>query len=393
MVDSKRSCSAKLSGRVSKGLVDLPQEIISDILSRLPIELILTCRIVCRSWNHLTQDPDFVNLQLSRSNYQPTLIIEPLPASGINFTVDHLLLLDAEHKIKRIPIESMLLEEYEIMCSCSGLLCLSPITKLDPMVIYNPMTRQRMILPSLDCEAIRSHEDGFLRSHEAGLGYDLSTGRYKVVREYKYGNESSRFEILSLGESSWRELSAPHSLNDCYWDGSPSLFWNGALYWKIIKDSNGDCNISILAFDLSEEKFQILSFSNKFSFPWSSCDLLDLDGRLTLVEHKYDTNMMKLWRLSGKKVGDFSLCLEQIYDTHVKWTSEMSPMVISGLNNNGYLLCVTLWKDGAQRTYITRYFPQNAEYWHLDIPVITELFNTYSFRPSLVSPVAASLLP
>uniref|UniRef100_A0A5B7B982 F-box domain-containing protein n=1 Tax=Davidia involucrata TaxID=16924 RepID=A0A5B7B982_DAVIN len=383
MVDSKQRNLTRCNGQVSKGVVDLPLEIISDILSRLPIESIMTCRVVCKSWYSLTQDPDFINLQLSRSNYQPTrIILQPLSDRDTNYTVNHLLLLDTEeHKSKRIPIQRMLLKDRRVMCSCNGLLCIASNNKLDPVFICNPITRNHMKLPSSNSKLDSP-------SHQVGLGLDPSTGKYKVVRLYKDKSKASRFEILSLGESSWRELSVPHIIPGCHALGS--VFWNGTLCWTMIKRVSLDSyNISILAFDLTEEKFQIISLPTEFS-PQPYFDLLDLDGYLTLVEH--DSDLMKVWRLTGEKVGDFSLCLEQTYETHVSWNDSLTYAVFGRLNHNDYLLHVGFWKDQHLKTHITQFFPQKVQYVHVDIPDISDNFKVFCFKPSLVSPVAASCL-
>ncbi|XP_059640190.1 F-box/LRR-repeat protein At2g43260-like [Cornus florida] len=389
MVHSKLRSSTSFNGQVGKGVVDLPLETISDILTRLPIESILICRVVCKSWYDLTRDPDFVRLQLSRSNYQRTrFIIQPTIQGFANDF--RLLLLDAEeHNIKQIPIEREVLKGAEIMCSCNGLLFIIPYFKLNPMVIYNPMTRQRLILPSLDCEV--NVRPGEVRP--TGFGFDLSTGRYKVVREYlKGGIGSNRFWILSVGESSWRKLSPPPlCLIHWTWYGSESVFWKGVLYWKMVKlNFQGYDEVGILAFDLSEEKFQIISFPQSYTNE-TSLDLLDLDGRLTLVAHEPDA-IMKLWRLAGKKIGDFSFCLEQTYDTYVRWNKNLFCQVISRVNHNGYLLFVVLKKDGSIMTHVTKFFPQMAQYMHLDLPLIADCFGIHGFRPSLECPVSASHL-
>ncbi|KAA8542574.1 hypothetical protein F0562_023726 [Nyssa sinensis] len=323
MVDSKGRRLTRCNGQESTEVVDLPLEIISDILARLPIESIMTCRIVCKSWYSLTEDPDFINLQLSRSNYQPARVIL------YNYTLNHLLLLDTEeHKNKWIPFQNMLFEGHlvyrHVMCSCNGLLCIASDFKLDPVFIYNPMTRKHVILPSSDSKLD-------FQDQKVGLGFDPSTGTYKVVRLYKDESEASRFEILSLGESSWKELSAPHNYD----------------------------KFSILAFDLIEEKFQIIALPKEFpsdGLPYF--DFQDLDGYLTFVEH--DSDLMKMWRLTGEKVGDFSLCLERTYDTHVRWNDWLGYGMIGGLNRNDYLLKVWFYEGLHRKTHVTQVFSPNG---------------------------------
>ncbi|KAA8542573.1 hypothetical protein F0562_023725 [Nyssa sinensis] len=269
MVNSSRRNLTGGKSQVSNGMVDLPLEIISDILIRLPIESIMSCRVVCKSWYGLTQDPNFINMHLSRSNYQPNRIILH------NYTGNHLLLLDTEeHKIKRNPIQNMLLNGHQVMCSCNGLLCIASYYKLDPVFICNPITGKHMVLPSTDSK--------------------------------------------------------------------------------------------------------VRSVNHK-----------DLDGYLTFVEHK--SNLMKLWRLTGKKIGDFFLCLEEIHDTHVKWNGWLSYAILGGLNRDHYLLEVR-FLEGQQhpKTHITRFFPETRQYVHVDIPDIPVHFKATCFKPSLVCPLAAA---
>lgn len=198
MTDSKRKSLTNCNDQLNRVVVDLPEEMVSDILSRLPIELILICRIVCKRWYAMTREPSFIN-KLSNSRYQPTRLI--LKSLGNIDTPNHLLLLNIEeHKTRHIPIEKMLVD-LQIMCSCNGLLCLASDKNLDPVVIYNPITRERVILPLSNSKSVIYYQ-------QAGLGFDPSTDKYKVVRSYTgfiSMHKVGRFEIISLGESSWNK--------------------------------------------------------------------------------------------------------------------------------------------------------------------------------------------
>ncbi|KAA8542575.1 hypothetical protein F0562_023727 [Nyssa sinensis] len=359
-------------------LTKFPIEIIYDILTRLPIESIMTCRIVCKSWNDLTQHPDFIKFQLGRSNYLPTRIILH------DYNVNRLLLLDTEeHKVKWIPkwlrTQKKLLKGREVMCSCNGLVCIALEYKLDPVYVFNPITGKCMLLPSSDS---KTH----LPTQKIGLGFDPSSDKYKVVRFYKERSKASRFEILALGESSWRELRIPHNI-PC-WHASGLVFWSGTLCWIMINkvDPQDYYKVSILAFDLNEKKFQIISLPKEFPPPQPHVELLDLGGHLTVVEH--DSNLMKMWRLTGEKVGEFSVCLEQTYDTHVLWNDRLSYDIIGGLNREYYLLKVKFWKGRHRVTHITQFFPQTVQYVPVNIP--NRRFNFIGFKPSFVSPIASS---
>ncbi|TVU20191.1 hypothetical protein EJB05_36390, partial [Eragrostis curvula] len=54
------------------GLVGLPEEILQEILIRLPAKSVLRCRAVCRGWRRLTTDPAFL---VAHHRQQPTLIL------------------------------------------------------------------------------------------------------------------------------------------------------------------------------------------------------------------------------------------------------------------------------------------------------------------------------
>ncbi|CAK9147931.1 unnamed protein product [Ilex paraguariensis] len=165
----------------------------------------------------------------------------------------------------------------------------------DPLCNYNPITGEQMILPS-GSKRLPS-------SYMVSLGFDSSTGKYKVVRKrgIRKGKEVSRFEIISLGESSWRELDVP--MLD--WQASSVVFCNGVFYCQMLnRISPNYWSIHILAIDVSDETFQVISFVDNFSRPRPYVDMMDLEGSLTLAEH--DRHLMKIWRVTGNKVGDFS---------------------------------------------------------------------------------------
>ena len=51
----------------NRSIEDFPENIIADILSRLPVKKIIHCKAVCKNWRELVSDSYFVYLHLSRS--------------------------------------------------------------------------------------------------------------------------------------------------------------------------------------------------------------------------------------------------------------------------------------------------------------------------------------
>lgn len=62
-MENRENCSYE---RSSPDL--LPPEIISNILSRLPLDSVLRCKSVYKTWYNSARDPQFVDLQLNQSN-------------------------------------------------------------------------------------------------------------------------------------------------------------------------------------------------------------------------------------------------------------------------------------------------------------------------------------
>ncbi|AES80203.1 putative F-box domain-containing protein [Medicago truncatula] len=59
--------SAKKSRPLSRTVVVLPDDLITEILPFLPVKSILQFRCVSESWKSLTSNPSFVKLHLNRS--------------------------------------------------------------------------------------------------------------------------------------------------------------------------------------------------------------------------------------------------------------------------------------------------------------------------------------
>ncbi|XP_052179616.1 F-box protein At5g49610-like isoform X2 [Diospyros lotus] len=343
-----------------------------EILHKLPIESILTCRAVCKTWKDHIRDPWFIEEVGNSCHQSMRLILKSLPGS-------HLTLLDIEGcRTRQIPIDEML-EVLQIMCTCDGLLCMASALNLDPVVIYNPITRERVILPS------SSSSEQPISSHEVGIGFDPSSNKYKVVRAYTISEgRVKRFEIISLGERSWRRLNAPEGIVDC--DGSGVVFYKDALYWTM----NGGHSTLIVQFNLSHETFHMVSFPDYFPSDHASLGLIEVGGCLTLVENT--GSVIKLWRLTtANATGDnpyFSLL--DTYDMHVNW-GRSSCEFVCALNQESYLLQVGFRNSRDRRQeYLTRYSPEEIQYSNLGIHGLPPSFKIVCFKPSLRPLPAAS---
>ncbi|OVA10982.1 F-box domain [Macleaya cordata] len=151
----------------------LPEEIIMEILSRLPVKSILLCRLVCKTWRSLIYNPSFAHMHLLRRG------------------------LDDDH-------------EFVYIC--------------------NPITRECVNLPSV----IKQSSNSSRMDIVCGFGYIPSTNEYKVVRIYYCrGKESyvGRVQVYTLGNGTgWRDKGEiTYSLIS--YRPFPAILANGALHW------------------------------------------------------------------------------------------------------------------------------------------------------------------
>ncbi|KAL0437999.1 UNVERIFIED_CONTAM: F-box protein [Sesamum latifolium] len=138
---------------------DLPPELIINILSRLPIRTIISCKCVCKSWLNLLETPEFARSHLSRS--VPGLILwqRQRDLDSEHFEVFELEdELDLErHELHYNPVTKISCREFiseecpglGIQGSANGLVCFRKLGQ-HPETVYvcNPITRDYIQLPA-----------------------------------------------------------------------------------------------------------------------------------------------------------------------------------------------------------------------------------------------------
>jgi F-box interacting protein len=366
----------------AQGEAILPPEMFCEVLARLPVESILRFRSVCKSWCRMIQSPYFISLQLGVTKNKPCRFIVQSQREG---DMSSLYLVDIEDlKAREIQLEKIKcrtrlkfkLPALGVRCFCDGFLCMASEKRLDPVCICNPITKESVILPL-------SRSKAHLVRHKLAFGFDQSSGKYKVIRDYRTSSNKhlSKFQIITLGESSWRQLNPPQNLCTSDWDAA--VFWNGSLHW-IIDDKTID--EPILAFDLSSETFYTIPF-HRLCLSHECYELQVLGASLTIVEH--NSHMIKIWEVAGNKVKGFSANCREEHDTYVCWNKYLFYKTISQLSHKSFMLQVCFIDNkNVKKDWFTRFVPEKARYFHQDILGLPEHFNTDHFKPSFVSPNA-----
>ncbi|XP_071713347.1 F-box protein At5g65850-like [Rutidosis leptorrhynchoides] len=234
----------------SETTISFPNEIIQDILTRIPVKSILQFRSVSKPWLSLIADPSFTKLHLNRSvvNRRTALFITAydtsthkrylLSAAPHGGPVTHLITLqDAPYTYRQTPEAEHL------------------------RVVINPSTRSVYELPGV--ALVPKYTYGSVHICYM-FGFDESRNEHKVLNIRMLGLKalqpfrpsSIEFMIFSLSDYSWRTIDAklPIDISGEHWYyGSKSSVCVNSVIHMMLQSQN-----EILAFDLRTEKFEII---------------------------------------------------------------------------------------------------------------------------------------
>ncbi|CAA2980387.1 F-box CPR30-like [Olea europaea subsp. europaea] len=268
----------------------LPPDMISEILSRLPVKTLLRFRCVERTWCSIIDGQSFVQLHLHQSmttNSYHSLILGS--RKGL-YSVD----LDSIDKAQLIepPVSSKGFDC--ISNSCNGLILVMS-DPLVPPVLWNPFLRKYKILP----DAAIEYPAPLLCLSKVfyGLGYDSRNNDYKVVRAVEFCSETSRAwvcsatEIYSLKLNSWNMVPVLSNMkgNCDKWD----VHVHGALH-TLMEDSSHVYSVKsfiIMAFSVENENHYAMMLPPNIETENVEMKLELLRGCLCLVcADNYDVN-------------------------------------------------------------------------------------------------------
>lgn len=124
-----------------------PQDVVVDLLSRLPVKSLLRFKCVAKPWNSLISSPQFAKAHLKRTKENGKRRVL-LTGSSLS-SIDHEaygdendindLRVDFNYPMDRTPISIS-----NIVGSCDGLVCLFDA---DSLILWNPSTREARELP------------------------------------------------------------------------------------------------------------------------------------------------------------------------------------------------------------------------------------------------------
>ncbi|XP_026439671.1 F-box/kelch-repeat protein At3g06240-like [Papaver somniferum] len=184
----------------------IPEEIMFDILTRLPAKSLSRLRCVSKSWNNLIKNPHFLKLQLNHSlKYGEHGIVYNCESCD-----GKICCVDYDSSSSRLS-NSVVHIDYpldhktgnRIIDSCNGLVCY--LSSQKEIMIWNPFTKDYRKLstppkPDLD----PSYVYDFYSYSKYGFGYDSKTDDYKFARMVKCPGSSTEISVYSLKLNLWK---------------------------------------------------------------------------------------------------------------------------------------------------------------------------------------------
>ncbi|KAK4572191.1 hypothetical protein RGQ29_030567 [Quercus rubra] len=279
----------------------LPEEIVLEILVRLPVKSLLRFRCVCKSWYRYIATPNFINNNLLYCNDHNRGFFIHMPkttGSMVSFSRPHgqICTVASHHTfeaISELRIPFTFQSGYpHFVGSCNGILCFSDYRSFEfkDVYLWNPSIRKFKKLP----DTCLTH----LFNVSLGFGFDSQNNDYKVVRISQstakpmpppdaevYSLSSDSWKRVGLGIS-WRSNVVFHKFNSTL----SFPFVSGNLHWMIEMIEGGGqerrFTSMILSFDVNSEKFKELPLPDDEGGCITKC-LTSFKGKLALIKFGY----------------------------------------------------------------------------------------------------------
>lgn len=280
------------------------EDLIAQILDRLPVKTLLRCRCVSKPCCSLIDSPHFVKAHLKRSaecNTNTGLIIRGVHSDWLYADSLH----DSTTSVEIDETLRTLLLGTSLVGSCNGLICTyKPKTGI---FLWNLATRRFRKLPTAPSDFLRPFEiDPFLYDPFLyGFGYDAVNDDYKVLSIFHPDGcdlDGSELEVVvySLKNNSWRRLS--NISNDFLLTFYYGMFLG--LHWITNKTLGSESCQSILAFDLAAENYREVPIPKvRINNPheWSLC--IFAESLCVLIFH-HPYICIDIWLMNDYGVGN-----------------------------------------------------------------------------------------
>ncbi|KAI3927261.1 hypothetical protein MKW92_048490 [Papaver armeniacum] len=255
--------------------MNIPWDILLDILIRLPLKSIVRFRCVNQSWYSKLKCPKFLK---ARIDYAVEMGKFNLMIHHHNdmytFNYNSSLSTCEESNHIEYPVESAMFGIGVLGC-CNGLVLLKHVNKFNfyVLILWNPTTNECKRIPSPLIEPKRVRRQRYV---EYGFGYDEQIEDFKVVHLREALHDGwCEVQVYTLKENSWRRIDSVEIDGLYYPKMSDMGRWpvNGGFHWIVqVERSDFLDGFFLLRFEFETEEFNAVPLLPDF----------DVDARINL---------------------------------------------------------------------------------------------------------------
>ncbi|CAN0927043.1 F-box protein At3g07870 [Linum grandiflorum] len=330
----------------------LHEEMLIEILTRLPPKSLLRYLSVSKSFHSLITTPTFISAQTNHSRRKLLLRHYSWSHTMELFTIHDpdSSFFSRQEELKELDFGFRSYAKYfEIVGSVNGLLCLCDTHRVNSHTVFlwNPTIRKTVVLPppSVDFKRVSNFVHGF--------GFDSVTCDYKVVKiTYSHFTVSSpEIEIYELSKNSWRRRrtkgdyeTTPYNCDRVISELSGQAFLKGAIHWVGYSNRAEFRGLGIVAFDLGREGFR------EVKLPECLSQLSTLEVWLMPGEEYKELSLVEYYGGGGGgrrnqwvQYGGCGVWVMEEYGVESSWVKRFNVEAVDG--GVGKALRVR-WKDG-----------------------------------------------
>ncbi|KAM7488523.1 hypothetical protein LguiB_026007 [Lonicera macranthoides] len=337
----------------------IPQVIIDDILSRLPVISLLRFKSVCKLWHSTISSPSFY-----KREYELVLAMVMNDPSHLLYSID-----DDKGTLVTFPVpwnvEDVSYWDIIVSNSCNGLILIGfgkSLFLLNPSTSHFAKVLELDYLIGADCRTLGL----------CGLCYDESIKEYKVIMGYSHNHRKYSdgfYAVAGLKEKLWTVISFPLKINYTY--QGPVI--NGRVHWivyDVVDDDAGggrdDAGDKIIFFD------QYLNVFEELPSPLRKCGCENaivglgiLGGQLCMARKDNKIYLQgNIEVLVMKKYGKMESWTTMFVVSHLMvdcYAGGLTPLLVT--KNGEFLLSINSKE-------IIAYNPTQESYRKFDIPVV-----------------------
>ncbi|KAL5983421.1 hypothetical protein ACLOJK_017506 [Asimina triloba] len=268
-----------------------PDDVILQILVRLPVKSLFRFKTVCKLWCRLPSEKFFIHFYNEISLKDSMVLVEMRKSSSADC---NFVCVDRSSCASEFSL-GFLNDRVKIRASCNGLLCCSSIPNRGVYYVCNPMTRECKMLP-------RSRERPFSRYHPddeamlVGLAADPSAKKFNVVLAGFYRSFGRRpldclvCLVFDSEANAWRRFVSSCLEDFTHMNRNQAVFASGSVHWLTYTCSH------VLVLDLGTEVWRKIRLPDEIvNGSGTRIYLLELEGKVSVIE--ISGGWMTIWVL------------------------------------------------------------------------------------------------